>query len=556
LLVGAGSPRDFPQCPLTLNTVCHKRFSNHGMFARGTSPLLASQRRTLADSTELKTTPAPIEVLESEPSPLSNAPALRTAAAFIRRDWLRLLAVSALLLIPCFWHRHITASDLGSHLYNAWLAQLIRHGQAPGLWLSGQRTNVLFDLMLSGCGSIFGLFVAEKIVVSLCVLAFFWGAFALVSAATQRPPWFLSPLLALVAYGWTFHLGLFNYYLSVGLSFFCLAILWRGRNWERAAIVPLAALTAVAHPFGLIWLVCAYIYIAVAERLQLRHQIVFLLASAGAIWAVRYYFNQHTITEMEPDHWYWFTGLDQLMLFGNRYRLIRRAVLAFALIALAVDAIGRRRQEPRFWKTYSFPLQLYIVVELAVFLFPRGIQFPHRVAIALITERLTSISAVAGCCLLATMRPSKWHLATSLAILAVFARFLYQDTATVNRIEAQAENLVRTLPPNQRVLASLFQLDDSRILIQHSIELACIGHCFSYGNYEPGSAIFRVRATPGNPYVLPDYETATDTEEGTYVVQPADLPISQVYQCTDTGLVLCIRPLKAGEQNNSAGVYP
>jgi hypothetical protein len=446
------------------------------------------------------------------------------------------------------------ASDLGSHLYNAWLAQLIQHGQAPGLWLSGQWTNVLFDLLLSGLGSAFGLFAAEKIAVSLCVLAFFWGAFALIYAATRRPPWLIAPLIALFAYGWTFHLGLYNYYLSIGLSFFCLAILWRGGYWERAAMVPVAALVAVAHPFGLIWLVCAYIYIAAMERSPLRYRVLLLVLAAGAIWGVRYYFQHHYITEFEPDPWYWFTGVDQLILFGSRYRIIKRAVLIFTGIALAVDLIRRRRQQG-LWKAYSIPLQLYVVVQLAVFLFPRGIQFPHRVAIALITERLTSISAVVGCCLLGVMRPSKWHLATSLAIAALFVSFLYQDTATVNRIEAQAEKLVSSLPPNQRVLASLFELDDSRILIQHNIDLACIAHCFSYGNYEPGSAVFRIRATRGNPYVLPDYESATDTEEGTYVIEPQDLPIYQVYQCTDTGLALCIRALKAGEENNRLGVY-
>src|SRR5262249_52154204 len=44
-----------------------------------------------------------------------------------------ILAVSVLLLIPCFWHRRIEAGDLPSHVYNAWLAQLIGQGQAPGL---------------------------------------------------------------------------------------------------------------------------------------------------------------------------------------------------------------------------------------------------------------------------------------------------------------------------------------------------------------------------------------------------------------------------------------
>jgi hypothetical protein len=508
----------------------------------------------VASVKDLKVIPERIENLDSQALPASDLPAFHATTKFALRYRLRLLTISAVLVVPCFWHRHIVASDLGSHLYNAWLVQLIRHGQAPGLWLSGQWTNVLFDLMLSGFGSAFGLFAAEKIAVSLCVLTFFWGAFALISAATRRPPWFLTPLIAMFSYGWTFHLGLYNYYLSIGLSFFCLAVFWRGKTWERAAALPFGALVAVAHPFGLIWLLCACVYIAIAERLRLRDQIILLVVAAGLIWAIRYYFQRHYITEMEPDPWYWFTGLDQLILFGNRYRIIEKSVLILTGIALVVDVI-RRRHERGLWKAYSVPLQFYMVVQLAVFLFPRGIQFPQRVAIALITERLTSISAVVGCCLLGVVRPSKWHLAAPLAIAALFASFLYQDTATVSGIEAQAEKLVGTLPPNQRVLASIFELDDSRILIQHTIDLACIGHCFSYGNYEPGSAVFRVRAMPGNPYVLPDYETATDTEEGTYVVQPQDLPIYQVYQCTDTGLDLCLRRLKAGEENNRLGVY-
>jgi hypothetical protein len=57
---------------------------------------------------------------------------------------------SLLLLVPCFWQPRIQAGDLSSHLYNAWLAQLIERGQAPGLTLARQSNNVLFDLMLGG----------------------------------------------------------------------------------------------------------------------------------------------------------------------------------------------------------------------------------------------------------------------------------------------------------------------------------------------------------------------------------------------------------------------
>jgi hypothetical protein len=176
--------------------------------------------------------------------------------------------------------------------------------------------------------------------------------------------------------------------------------------------------------------------------------------------------------------------------------------------------------------------------------------------IALLTERLTSVSAVLFCCLLAAMRPSKWHLIGSAAIAAVFFAFVYRDTAVVSRMEAQTERLVRTLPPNRRVMASIKAPADSRILIQHMIDRACIGHCFSYGNYEPGSRVFRVRANPGNPYVLTDYDLATDTEDGDYTVQPEDLPVYQVYQCSERGTDLCVRPLEAGEANDRLGVHP
>src|SRR5690242_13942800 len=148
------------------------------------------------------------------------------AARFVREYWLRFTFISCALLVPCFWHRRIEAGDLGSHVYNAWLAQLIEKGQAPGLYFARQWNNVLFDLLLLKFGNAFGLAAAQKMVVALCVLVFFWGVFALLVAVTARAPWFLLPCLAMLAYGWTFNIGFFNYYLSLGLGFLALAILW------------------------------------------------------------------------------------------------------------------------------------------------------------------------------------------------------------------------------------------------------------------------------------------------------------------------------------------
>jgi hypothetical protein len=481
--------------------------------------------------------------------------ALATARVFIRKYWAGVVAVSAVLLVPCFWHRTIVATDLGSHVYNAWLAQLVRHGQAPGLWIARQWTNVLFDLLLGGFSPVFGFAAAEKLVVGLCVLIFFWGTVALICAATGRVPWFLLPVIALVTYGWTFHMGFFNYYLALGLSFFGLAIFWKGKGWERLLGAAFAPFVLMAHPFGFIWMVGAAGYIAVAEITPRRYQFVWVLLSGALIASVHFYFWGHYIVEPEPGRFYEFNGIDQLILFGSHYYVPERGLLVFVVGAIALDVI-RRRKEQGWSKQYRVPLQLYIVAEIAILLFPRGVHFPTRVAIALITDRLTTISAVLACCVLGAMRPRKWHLIGSLAIAAVFFTLLYKDTGTIDKMEFHVEKLVRTLPPGQRVMATIEPLTGSRISIQHIIDRACIGYCFDYGNYEPGSEVFRVRALPDNPYVLDDYELAIDMEEGNYIVQPQDLPMHQVYQCSEAETDLCIRPLQAGERNDRLGIHP
>jgi hypothetical protein len=501
--------------------------------------------------------PATTDRTQRDSAAPTQAAGLAEPARFLRKHWVKLLGTTAVVLAPCYWHREIVASDLGSHLYNAWLVQLIRNGQAPGLWVAPQHTNVLFDLLLTGFGSIFGLRVAEKIAVSLAVLIFFWGMFALISAATRRAPWLLLPILAMVTYGWTFHMGFFNYYLALGLSFFSLAIFWRGERWERLIAFAIAPLVLVAHPLGFLWLLAAGAYIGIANRApQRRHPWVLFAAAVASLFVVHFYLWHHYVADPGAKPFYAFSGADQLVLFGERYRLLARAVLVYALVFLAVDCV-RRRSSSELWKSYALPLQLYILVWMAVGLLPDAIHFaPPTATIALLTERLTSVSAVLGCCLLGAMRPSKWHLAVAAALAAVFFSFLYQDTGVVNRMETQIEQLVGKLPPDQRVMATIMPPPGSRILVQHIIDRACISRCFSYGNYEPGSRVFRVRARPGNRYVLSDYDLATDTEEGDYTVEPEDLPAYQVYQCSEEGTEFCIRALQAGEKNDRLGIHP
>lgn len=480
-----------------------------------------------------------------------SASGLDVAQRFARVHWLRILVISAAVLVPCFWHHEIEADDLGSHLYNAWLVELIHRGQLPGVWVVHPWTNVLFDYMLSGFGALFGLHAAEKISVELAVLVFFWGAFALIAAATRRAPWMIAPWIALVAYGWTFEMGFFNYYLSLGLALFGLAIFWRGRGLERLVLMPIVLLAFVANPLGVIWLAGACIYVWAVDAAPSKFQILWFSLAAAGLFAVPKILGAFYQLDPATKPFYFFNGADQLVLFGPRYAIVEWGLIAFAVIAIGSDLLARHRQAGT-WAQYAVSVQFYALAILSVWLLPGGVQVSSTTTTAsLLTERFTTISAVLLCCLLGAMRPRTWHLAATCAIAAVFFAFLWQDTGRINRMESQIARLVSKLPPGQRVMGSILSNDTTRVLKQHILDRACIGHCFSYGNYEPGSQDFRVRARPGNAYVLADFDQAAATEDGDYTVQPRDLPLYQVYECSDDGQTLCIAPLHAGEKNNA-----
>lgn len=482
--------------------------------------------------------------------------ALPLAARFLRRHAEKILAVSALLLIPCFWHAHIEAGDLASHVYNAWLAHLIAQGQVSGLTLVHALQNVLFDYLVSALAHFFGLQAAEKIGVSLAVLILFWGAFAFIAAATRRAPWFLLPVLAMLAYGWTFELGFFNYYLSIGLSFFGLAIFWRGYRWERLWLLALAPLVLLAHAMGLVWMLGAAAYLELVRRIPRRRQAALFFAGAVAIAVLRWFLFHFYIADPPFDRFYFFTGADQLVLFGSRYWLAAGGVLAFCAVALLADFL-RARKECDFWNRYGLVLQLYALAEFGVFLLPDGIHFPQfTAALALIIPRLTLLSAILLCCVLGAMRPRLWHLAACCALAAIFFSMLYRDTRMLNRMEAQAEHLIHTIPRGSRVLATILRPPRSRVLFQHIVDRACIGHCFSYGNYEASSGAFRIRITAPNPYVMSENRSTAEMEEGDYTLAPHDLPAYQIFQCSTDWTKLCIRPLEDGEDNDRMGIHP
>lgn len=445
---------------------------------------------------------------------------------------------------------------MGSHTYNAWLAQLIQRGQVSGLAVVWMWHNVLLDLLLAGFGKFLSLRAAEKIAVSLSVLIFFMGSFAFMTAINGRAPWMLIPCLMMFSYGWTFEAGFFNYYLSIGLSFFSLAVFWRARKWSKLAFLLPAPLVMLAHGMGLAWLAAAAAYLAAYAFAPRIWRYGLFVGAIMALIASRWFFYHHYNSLPEVAPFYWFTGADQLAMASPRYWVVA-IVFLLAAFGFILWELRRRKLASTSETGMGISIHLYLLSLAGAFFLPDGILFPaYSAALALITPRLTLIAAVMLCSWLGSLRPRSAHLFVFGALAIAFFSMLYRDTGQLNSMEARIEQLVRVLPPDQRVLGTILAKDGSRFIVQHMLDRACIGHCFSYGNYEPTSGAFRVRAIDGNPYQMDDGESTSEMEDGTYVVQPEDLPAYQVFQCGPQWQDLCIRPLHAGEENDRGASHP
>src|ERR1043165_3074513 len=174
--------------------------------------------------------------------------------------------LSILILLPVYWQPRVQAGDLSSHIYNAWLAQLIEAGRTEGLEIVRQTTNILFDLMLGGLLHLLGAELAQRIAVSVAVLVFVWGAFRFVSVAAGRRAWHLLPCIVMLAYGWVFHMGFFNFYLSLGFCFWAASLLW---DWKPRGVMlaaPLLLLAYLAHALPVVWTFGLLAYQMLAAR--------------------------------------------------------------------------------------------------------------------------------------------------------------------------------------------------------------------------------------------------------------------------------------------------
>jgi hypothetical protein len=415
---------------------------------------------------------------------------------------------SIALLVPCFWQPRIQAGDLSSHIYNAWLAQRIGAGAPLGLTIVPQSTNVLFDILLKALLAAFGAGAAQRIAVGAAVLIFFWGAFAFAGKLAGREPWPLAPALAMLAYGWVFHMGLFNFYLALGLSLWALAL-------PMAAAVPLLALAYTAHGLPVAWAIAVIGW----RRLppwRFRTPVamaVMALAAVGLLFAYQ--------TRWSSSQWMAAAGVNQFETYGSRYLL---PALAMAAVWAMLIAPGMRK------KTLDDPaVQICGLTALGILILPDSIAIPgYSHTLAYIGQRMSLALAVCLCGLAGRAAAPRWTRYATAAVALVFFAFLWKDEATLNALEDGMEAAVAQLPPGQRIVSALAAPDVATMPVTHMIDRVCVERCYSYGNYEPSSRQFRVRVAGASPIVVTTDEEANAILAGSYVVQARDVPLYQV----------------------------
>jgi hypothetical protein len=457
------------------------------------------------------------------------------------------VVTSLLLLVPCYWQSRLQLGDLSSHIYNAWLVQLIESGRAPGLAIVPQTTNVLFDLMLSGLFQTFGAEAAQRISVSLAVLTFFWGAFAFVSVVAGRRTWGLAPAMAMLAYGWVLHMGLFDFYLSLGLCFWALALAWQWKPRRLAAAVPVLIVAYVAHGLPVAWTVALLAYLWLARPMTPRNRAILMAASLAAMVAARAVVTGMMSYIWLPQQMVEITGTDQLWVFDGKYLVPFLGLLLISVLLLArlLRASGARSVAS------SLPFQIGVLSAAGVLIVPTRLQIPgYNHALVYIAERMSLAVGICLCALLAAapMRASHRYAMAVLALL--FFGFLYRDEGALNAFEDRVTKLVSQLPPGQRVVSAI---DDPSLRIgalTHMIDRACLGRCYSYANYEPSTAQFRIRVVADNPMVVSTYADSSQLQDGSYVVKERDVPLYQVTM--DQAGHMGIRILTAGAQSGIA----
>lgn len=460
----------------------------------------------------------------AEASATTGSIGLVARPSMASRDRLLIAMLLALSIVPCFWAERAGTGDLLSHVYNVWLVQQIKAGQAPGLSLATTHTNILFDVLLDHLVAWFGFGMGTKLGLALAVLIYTGGQIALWRAVAPRGWRAVSPLALMFSYGWLYAIGFINFYIALGLGYFAIALLWKSpRKRRQMAIVAALLLVAwTAHFVAVLMILAVIAYVVSAERLSARGKRLWFLVAALFLLAGHVFLRLygHEQYEFRPQ---WRLGPEQLWLFSDRYAWFAAAVALLWVVGLVI-VIRRKRSAILSDRV----LQVYALVALAGIFAPFGVRWiSYSVTLGLLPGRITAIAAVFGCAIAARAEFGKRLLVVSSLVTVAFFVMLYGDTRRLNEVEAEIESVIHQLPRGSRIVSNL-DWPESRVHMWHLIDRAAIGYAYDFGNYEASSGHFRIRVEPGNT-LLTWVPPEIDPLDTAVLLRDKGIPVYEIY---------------------------
>jgi len=349
------------------------------------------------------------------------------------------LLLSLVLLAPCYWQPRLHAADLASRMDYGWFTDWIESGAWQGLTTVRQTTGVLFDVLLAGTTRMFGTEIGPRLCVSMTVLIFVWGAFAFVSVVSGRRPWHLLASIAMLAYGWVFHMGFFNFYLSLGLCFWVLALVCETSPRRCAMAVPILVLAYTAHALPVAWTVWLALYLWLGRRVTVRVRGYFLSASLLLIMLGFFAAGRAVYSSWTPDRILMATGGGQVWMFDRKYDL----VFVGLLLVWGLLFLDLLRQSGPRQIVSATAFQICMISTAAVALLPATILLPgFDHALIYVAERMSLGVGVCVCALLGLARPRTFERWALVAVALIFFCFIYRDERTFNSFQDRMEDTI------------------------------------------------------------------------------------------------------------------
>lgn len=455
-----------------------------------------------------------------------------------------ILVVSLAVTVPCFWQSGIQAGDLSSHVYNVWLLGEIATNRLDGLTVVAQRTNVLFDVILGAAVNRFGFETGPKLAMAALVLTLFWSAFALSWTQAGKKAWTVAPCLAILAYGWTFHMGFCNFYLSTALCFLYLALTYKRGAASLVWASPVLGFAVTAHALPVSWVVCVQAYCYIARRLAPRSLPGLLVGGLLGVVCARVLLSTLFPTRWTATQGTNLMGADQAWVYGWKYAAVAVGLFyAWGMLLLReahMVGITRLLQNPH--------LHVSLLTAAAIAILPDAVQFPqYNHSLTYIAPRLSLLSGLWLCSVVASLDMGKRLGAVFLAMALLFFSFVYVDSRALNGIESEMKALLEDAPRGALFISSIEETSARVDPLAHMLDRACTGRCYSYANYEPSTLQFRIRADQRSRVVLSSYRDCAAVIEGTYIVKERDGTLRQIHTCGTDGARLCLSLLKPGE---------